>query len=275
MGVDDMFDPPHQIGAVLLVVEADRQSCRGARRDHISRRIAHGDIGHLDVRRLEPVIAVIERDRVDLGQHRHQFGDRIVGELRIGNMPLTAGHFDPDVDRSAPPDLDRIAEPIGRGRFADEAQIGLQPALRQPIEDRAGAVDRRAFLVAGEQQADDALAGGTRGGGDEGGDRALHVDRAAPVEQIAANFGREGARGPAFARRHDIEMPGEGEMRAAGAAHRDHILDRPVGRLADREAIDREAERGEQRLHRVEHMAGGRGHAFASDQCFGQSDRIG
>ena len=71
-------------------------------------------------------------------------------------------------------------------------------------------------------------------GGDEGGDAALHVDRAAAVEQAAANLGRERVARPAVARRHDVEMAGEGEMRRARSAGREQILDRAVGRLAER-----------------------------------------
>src|SRR3546814_3770507 len=60
------------------------------------------------------------------------------------------------------------------------------------LHQRAGAEDRRAFLVAGDDQADRSRLDRRCGRrGDEGGDRALHVDRAAPVEQIAADFGDE------------------------------------------------------------------------------------
>ena len=68
-------------------------------------------------------------------------------------------------------------------------------------------------------------------GGDEGGDPALHVDHAAAVQQAAANLGHERVGRPAVARRHHVEMAGEAEMRGAGAARREQILDRPVGRL--------------------------------------------
>ena len=70
-----------------------------------------------------------------------------------------------------------------------------------------------------------------RGGGDEGGDRALHVDRAAAVEQVAAYFGSEGVGGPALAGRHDVEVPGEGEVASAGTARGQQIFDRAVRAL--------------------------------------------
>ena len=99
------------------------------------------------------------------------------------------------------------------------------------------------------------MIGGLGAGGDEGGDPALHVDRAAAVEQAAAHLGRERVARPALARRHHVEMAGEGEMRRAGAARREQILDRPVRRLAGDEAVDREAERRQRRLEHVEHRA--------------------
>ncbi len=51
--------------------------------------------------------------------------------------------------------------------------------------------------------------------GDEGGDAALHVDRAAAVEQAAAHLRRERVAAPALAGRDHVEMAGEAEMGAA------------------------------------------------------------
>ena len=96
---------------------------------------------------------------------------------------------------------------------------------------------------------------GLGAGGDEGGDAALHVDRAAAVEQPAADLGRERIARPAVARRHHVEMAGEGEMGRAGAARREQILDRPVRRLAGDEAMDLEAERRQRLFEHVEHRA--------------------
>ena len=73
-----------------------------------------------------------------------------------------------------------------------------------------------------------------RAGGDEGGDPALHVDRAAAVEQAAADLGRERVARPALARRHHVEMAGEGEMRARRrrASRTDSRPARPAPRRA-------------------------------------------
>src|SRR3546814_8785635 len=94
----------------MLVVEPDRQPRASRGGDDVGRAIADFDVGEFDVRRLEPVIAFIERHRVDRRQYPDQLGDRIVGEMRIGDMSLRAAHVDPDIDRPAPPDLYRSEE---------------------------------------------------------------------------------------------------------------------------------------------------------------------
>ena len=52
-----------------------------------------------------------------------ELGDRIVGAVRVGDMALRARHVDPHVDRAAPADLDRVAEPLDRGRLADQDHV--------------------------------------------------------------------------------------------------------------------------------------------------------
>ncbi len=61
-------------------------------------------------------------------------------------------------------------------------RVRRHAAFGHMAHQRAGAVDGLAFLVAGDDQADRAGQRiGARDGGDEGRDRALHVNRAAPV----------------------------------------------------------------------------------------------
>ena len=101
---------------------------------------------------------------------------------------------------AATADLDHVAERRGRGRLADDAGVEHLAALAQPIEHLPGAVDRRGLLVAGDQQADRAgeLVAARRqkplGGGDKGGDRPLHVDRAAAAQLAVAQHWRRTAR---------------------------------------------------------------------------------
>ena len=56
---------------------------------------------------------------------------------------------------------------------------------------------------------------GLRRGGDESGNRCLHVDRAPTVEQASLNFRSEGVGRPAVARGYDVEMTGKAEMRCS------------------------------------------------------------
>ena len=191
-------------------------------------------------------------------------------------MALSPRHRDPDIDRAAPADLDRIPQPIDRGGFADQTQIGRDAARRHAIDQRARAEDRRAFLVPGDDQADRARIDRDPGhGGDEGRDGAFHIDRAAPVEQAAAFLRAERIALPAGAGRHDIQMPCEGEMPTAPAARRQQVFDRTIRRFADDEAIDLEPERQERRFQRVEHRRAGRRDALTVDQRLGQRNRIG
>jgi hypothetical protein len=76
------------------------------------------------------------------------------------------------------------------GRFA-ETQASQFRRVLWPIQQLDRAVDRRAFLVAGDQEGDRSgrravFFDMARHGGDETGDPALHVDRTAPVHHAAS-----------------------------------------------------------------------------------------
>ena len=128
---------------------------------------------------------VIERAR---GQ-RMQQGDepvrRVIDEVRVGDVALHALDGQPSGHAAAPSDLDHITERFGRGRLADDARVDDLAALSQPFQHLFRAVDRDPLLVAGDQETDRAgetvAAHGQKplGGGDKGGDRPLHVHRAA------------------------------------------------------------------------------------------------
>src|SRR3546814_18745190 len=58
----------------------------------------------------------------------------------LGDMPRNAERLDPHIDRAAPADLDRIAQPrVGR-RLADQAEVGTDIIGRHPVYQRYGAV---------------------------------------------------------------------------------------------------------------------------------------
>jgi hypothetical protein len=166
-------------------------------------------------------------------------------------------------------------QPVDAGGFADKAKIGQGAACPHMIDQRAGAVDGGAFLVAGDDQADDTgIVGNIAQRGDKGGDAALHVDCTAAVEQIAFHYRFERFARPAFTGRHNVQMPGKGEMAAAFSTDRKQVFHRPAMRrigivCARDEPFDGEAQWQQHRLHRVKHAAACGRDAFAGDQAPG------
>ena len=111
-------------------------------------------------------------------------------------------------------------------------------ALRErPIDQLGGSVDRRTFLVAGDEKADRALerlVDEDERGGERGGDPALHVAGAAAPELIVGDRAREGIEAPGLgiARRHDVGMAGEDEIGPLRPEAGVEIVDaRQAGRL--------------------------------------------
>ena len=117
------------------------------------------DVGKLDIAGLEPVSALIQLYRVNFAQDLAQLRDRIIGQMGIGDMALRAVNGDPHIDRSAPPDLHHIAQPVNRSGFTDKAKVRRNAALFHQLHDRNRAKAGGAFLVAGNQKGDRALQG--------------------------------------------------------------------------------------------------------------------
>ncbi|VXD02960.1 hypothetical protein SPHINGO8AM_80288 [Sphingomonas sp. 8AM] len=275
MAMHDRRHPLGQVLSALEIVEADADPRRRARRNDVGRRVADHHIGDFEIRRLKPVASLIEHQCVQLGKDRDQSRDRIVGQMRVGDMPLPSGHLDPDVDRSAPSDLHHIAQRSDRGRLADETQIGQQRTFAHPFDERDGAERRGAFLVAGDDEGQPAgVCRHARRGGDEGRNRALHVDRTAPDQQAVPQVRREGIGTPPVAGRHDIDVSGKGEMRSLRTAGGKQILDRPIRRLTADAPLDGKAERHQCSLQHVEHRPARRGDAFGTDQGAGELNDI-
>ena len=83
---------------------------------------------------------------------RARGGMGLVARCGIGDMALDARHFDPHVDRAAAADLHRVAQPVDRGRLADQDHVGPDVPLVQPVDDPRRSVSRIALLIAGDQQ---------------------------------------------------------------------------------------------------------------------------
>ena len=199
-------------------------------------------------------------------------------------MALFALDGDPGVQRAAPPDLDHVAQLLRRGGFADNAGVDDLALGRQGLDHPFGAVQRRAFLVAGDQEGEGAGGFTVRqhlgNGGDPGGDPALHVHRAATVQDAVPDLGVEGLGGPLIrgAGRDHIRMAGETQVGRGGPAPGVQILDPRMDAFAAR-SLEGQAAAGEaqgrqmpfQHIHRP--LVGGRDGGNA-DQVAGQFDRI-
>src|SRR6516165_1911527 len=92
--------------------------------------------------------AGIERRRDQGLDQFHQMRDRVIGALRIGDMALFALRDQRAIQRTAPADLDHIAQMVWVRRLADEAMVETLAALIGPAQKLVGAIDRRAFLIA-------------------------------------------------------------------------------------------------------------------------------
>ena len=99
-------------------------------------------------------------------------------------------------------------------------------ARQRPIDELDRAVDGGALLVAGQQKRDRALERAARdeaqGGGERGGDPALHVGDAAAPQRALGERRRERRKAPArrVAGRHDVGVAGEDEVRRVAAEAR-------------------------------------------------------
>ena len=175
---------------------------------------------------------------------------RIVGEMRVGGVPLHSVRRQMPGQTAAPADLDHVAENARARRLTDEAGVEGLAALRQPLEHLPGAVDRGALLVAGDQEADRT---GKRGAllvevishrRDKGGDRPLHVDGTAAAQRAVAERGTERIERPGRARPggHDVGMTGKAEIGPAGPVAGIEVVDLvAAGAAAKDEAVASEA----------------------------------
>ena len=268
-------EPGHQALAGVVGVEADVQPAPGLGRNQIGRCVADIERGQFEVGRLEGLIACVEFVIRETGDQPGQHRDRIGGPVRIGNVALFAVDGDPGVERAAPPDLDHVAQRMLRRRLADDAGVDDLALGHQGLDHTFGAVQGRAFLVAGDQEGqaarDLALGQNMRHRRDPGGDAALHVDRAATVEDPVLHLGLERARGPGLGRagRHHIGMARETEVRRRSPAPGVEVLD-----VLEGHAPAMEAQRGQGALQHIHRPLVGGGDRGPSDQVAGQGDRI-
>jgi hypothetical protein len=156
-------------------------------------------------------------------------------------------------------------------------------ALRRPLQEFCGAVDRDPLLVAGDQERDRALGPAAvcreivERRGDLAGDRAFHVDGAAAVEHAVGNARLEWRMGPHAlgAGRHHVGMAGEHEMRRARANARIEILDVRRARRAERHAMHDKAHPFQHAFEIGERATFDRRYRAAAHEIPGDGDGVG
>src|SRR5512144_599004 len=153
------------------------------------------------------------------------------------------------VKRPTPADLNGVAKLILVARLSQDAVVELFSALGRPLQQLGCAVDRDAFLVAGDQERDRALwlsaalAEMIEHRCDSAGNAALHVDGAAAVELAVRDLAGKRRMLPRLliARWHHVGMPGDHQIRRGGSDAGIKIFDIVSPWLAKRHAMHREA----------------------------------
>ena len=147
-------------------------------------------------------------------------------------MTLATGHGDNAIEAAPASDLDGLAEMIGVGRLANNHLIETFARRMQRFHQLDGAIDRRAFFIAGHQKGNGAgrraiLIEIMTGGGDEGGNRAFHVRRSASPKHAVFEIAGEGAARPAVfvADGDHIGVTGKGQNRCRASQPGIEIVD--------------------------------------------------
>ena len=221
--------PLERLSAAVGVVAQVEPDLELPRRD-ILRPGAGANIGDLQPRGREEIVAVGEFQPAKLGQERSGPMRGVVCRVGIGRMALGTVDVQAALDGAAPADPDDIAQPLPARRLADQAGIGHQSARLQLRDHRPHAVTGRPFFVGGQQNGNHAGVIGVfrqeRLQRDhEGRHGRFHVGRAATVEHAVSNLGRKRRRGPVHlrTRRHHIGMPDQHQMRRAAAVQCEEV----------------------------------------------------
>ena len=95
MALQDLLDGALQAGCVVNRCIAQVEIRTQFARNHVGRAGAGVDIGDLETGRLEIFVALVPDAGRQLGQRRRQAVHRVLGALRVGDMPLHAVHDQP------------------------------------------------------------------------------------------------------------------------------------------------------------------------------------
>ena len=147
------FEPLLGLHRRVAQIEARLQLAR----DDVRRAGARVEVRHLEGGRLEVLGALIPHAAGELGQRRGQGMDRVLRQLRIGDVALHAVNGEPPAEGAAAADLD--VSPM-RARWMARPtthQSMRSPRARERFHHALGAVHRRPFLVTGDQEGDRAV----------------------------------------------------------------------------------------------------------------------
>src|SRR5712675_3478945 len=92
-------------------------------RDDIGCARAGRNIRYLETGGLKMLVAAIPGSRREFGQRGRHGMYRVVGELRVGNMPLNSVHRETPAQAAAPADFDGVAEGALARRLPDQAPV--------------------------------------------------------------------------------------------------------------------------------------------------------
>src|ERR1700731_4441659 len=184
----------------------------------------------------------------EFGERRRERMHRILGELRVGDMPLHAMDGEAAAERAATTHLDGVADRGFARGLTYHAPIEALAPLAQQLRHTARPIDRRALLITRDQKCNRPLVIRMRpdellGGGDHRRKSALHVGRAAAVQHAVADLRRKRIAVPLLQRTagHHVGVSGEAEHRSHPAAPGPEVLDTAKAQLLDGEAGCREA----------------------------------
>ena len=224
------------------------------------------------------IVALIQQVRREGAQHRQQARDRVAGELRVGDVALDAGESELGVQTAAAADLDHLAEFSRIGRLTHQAVVDDFAVCAHPVQHLDRAIDRDAFLIAGNQQADRArhLAAARRQelreSFDETRDGAFHVRRTAAKERIVDDLAGERILRPGvtLADRHHVGMAGVAKVGCRRAEPGIEIVDFRLAFGGEPQAVAGKPEGGQRAFEDVERALVARRHAFAANQLLRQ-----
>ena len=189
-------------------------------RDDVVRPGSGVDVGDLQAGGLEVPVAPVPFGFHQFTERGQRRVDRVVRELRVGDMPLFPLDPDGGAEGAAPAHLDHVPEIPGAGGLPDDAEVDSLPPLGQHVQHRQGAVPRDPLLVAGDQECNRAPVFRMRGnelltGADERRDAALHVRGSPSVQHVPVDHPLEGRVPPLRfrSRRDHIGMARKHEQR--------------------------------------------------------------